>query len=155
MKKIILSFALIFTIMLVPIINVNALEGHNITYIDEVYDDGSYIEISIISSVSNARTISTHKKTASFKDSNGKVLWSVTVTGTFNYNGKTSTCTNSSVTTSNNSLTWKLSNAKASKSGNTANASVTAKQYHSDGKTVIRTINKTVKLTCDKNGKLS
>ena len=40
-------------------------------------------------------------------------------------------------------------------SGNTASASVTAKQYHSNGTTVLKTVNKTVKLTCDKNGNLS
>lgn len=54
----------------------------------------------------------------------------------------------------NNSTKWKLSNTKASKSGLTAIASVTAKLYNNSG-SLLGMINKTVKLTCDKNGNLS
>ncbi len=147
---------IIFLLMIcmMPFSNVKALENTN-TYIEETFDDGSYIEIVIDDGNTNARTSITKKKTATYKGSDGTALWSVTVTGTFNYNGTTSSCTSSSVSTANYSSTWKLSNKKASKSGATASASVTAKQYHSNGTTVLRTINKTVKLTCDKNGKLS
>lgn len=124
------------------------------TYIEERFEDGSYIEITIDYGISNARATTTKSKTTTYKGADGTALWSVTVKGTFNYNGSSSTCTSSSVSTKNYSTSWKLSNAKASKSGSTAIASVTAKQYHQDG-TVLRTINKTVKLTCDKNGNLS
>ncbi len=88
----------------------------------------------------------THSKTATYKGEDGTKYWSITVKGTFTYNGNTSSCTSSSVSTKNYSTTWKLSNAVASKSGATASASVTAKQYHSNGD-IYRTINKTVNLT--------
>lgn len=152
------KFKIIFLMLIllcIPISNVNALESiQQNTYIEERFEDGSYIEISIDYGNSNARTTTTKSKTATYKGADGTALWSITVKGTFNYNGSSSTCTNSSVSTKNYSTSWKLSNATSSKSGSTASASVTAKQYHQDG-TILRTINKTVKLTCDKNGNLS
>ena len=154
MKKILKTIALSLILCMVPFHNVKALEN-NTSYIEEIFEDGSYIEITIHEENTNARSSTTKKKTATYKGSSGTVYQSVTVQGTFNYDGKTSTCTSSSISTANYSSTWKLSNKKASKSGNTASASVTAKQYHSNGTTVLQTINKTVKLTCDKNGKLS
>ncbi len=154
MKKILKTIALSLILCMVPFHNVKALEN-NTSYIEEIFEDGSYIEITIHEENTNARSSTTKKKTATYKGSSGTVYWSVTVQGTFNYDGKTFTCTSSSISTANYSSTWKLSNKKASKSGNTASASVTAKQYHSNGTTVLQTINKTVKLTCDKNGKLS
>ncbi len=144
----------LFIVCMMSFSNVKALENTN-TYIEETFDDGSYIEIIIDEGNPNARTSITKKKTATYKGSDGTAYWSVTVKGTFNYNGTTSSCTSSSVSTANYSSTWKLSNKKASKSGATASASVTAKQYHSNGTTVLKTINKTVNLTCDKNGRLS
>lgn len=154
MKKIFMALLIVCTLFFVPISNVSALEN-TVTYIEEEFNDGSYIEVTIDYSNLNARSTTTRSKTATYKGSDGTSYWSVTVTGTFTYNGQTSSCTNSSASTKNYSTTWRLSNLNASKSGATAIASVTAKQYHSNGTTVLRTINKTVKLTCDKNGNLS
>lgn len=154
MKKILKIMALSLIICMIPFHNVKALEN-NTSYIEEIFDDGSYIEITINEGNTNARSSITKKKTATYKGSSGTVYWSITVQGRFNYDGKTSTCTSSLVSTANYSSTWKLSNKQASKSSNTAIASVTAKQYHSNGTTILKTINKTVKLTCDKNGNLS
>jgi len=148
-----MALLIVCALFFVPISNVSALEN-TITYIEEEFDDGSYIEVTIDYGNLNARSTTTRSKTATYKGVDGTIYWSVTVKGTFSYNGKTSSCTSSSVSTKNYSTTWKLSNAKASKSGATAIASVTAKQYHQDGE-LYRTINKTVKLTCDENGKLS
>lgn len=142
-------------LLCIPISNVSALENtRQYTYIEETFDDGTYIEITIEYDNIQTRSTTTKSKTATYKSEKGTSLWSVTVKGTFTYNGSTSTCTSSSVSTKNYSASWKLINAKSWKSGATASASVTAKQYHQDG-TVLRTINKTVKLTCDKNGNLS
>lgn len=154
MKRILKIIILSLIVCMIPFHNVKALEN-NTSYIEEIFDDGSYIEITIDEGNTNTRSSITKKKTATYKGSSGIVYWSVTVQGTFNYNGKTSTCTSSSVSTANYSSVWKLSNKKASRSGAIASASVTAKQYHSNGTTVLQTINKTVKLTCDKNGNLS
>lgn len=75
-------------------------------------------------------------------------MWSVSVTGTFTYNGSSCTCTKATVSTTKPSSTWSLSNKKASKSGNKAIASVTG---HAPGVTVTRTVT----LTCSATGKLS
>ena len=60
----------------------------------EYLDDGTYFEITIeeVPSIARASPI-TGKKTAKQKSANGTVLWSVTVTCTFSYNGKTAKCT--------------------------------------------------------------
>ncbi|BFK22571.1 hypothetical protein F300043A5_08660 [Massilimicrobiota timonensis] len=158
MKNIIKKFfvSLICISAMMTISNVNALDYiDTYTYIEEEFDDGSYIEVTVEQSNVLTRASSiTGKKTASYKGSSGTIYWSVTVTGTFTYNGTTASCTKSSVSTKNNSVSWKLSNAKSSKSGATALASVTAKQHHQDG-TVLKTVNQTVKLTCSASGKLS
>ena len=153
-KKIIISLMCITAMITVS--NVNALDNIDVyTYIEEEFADGSYIEVTIEQSHNLARSTTIQgKKTASYKGSDGTTYWSVTVTGTFTYNGTTASCTQSLVSTKNNSVSWKLSNAKASKSGATALASVTAKQYHQDG-TVLKTVNKTVQLTCSASGNLS
>ena len=142
MKNIIKKFfvSLICISAMMTISNVNALDYiDTYTYIEEEFDDGSYIEVTVEQSNVLTRASSiTGKKTASYKGSSGTIYWSVTVTGTFTYNGTTASCTKSSVSTKNNSVSWKLSNAKSSKSGATALASVTAKQHHQDG-TVLKT----------------
>lgn len=146
---------LMFMLLCIPVSNISAFENdEHYTYIEESFNDGSYIEITIDCNSTNTRSNITKSKTATYKRANGTSLWSVTVKGVFNYNGSTSSCTNSSVSTKTYSTSWKLSNASSSKSDATAIAKVTAKEYHQNG-TVLRAINKTVKLTCDKNGNLS
>lgn len=75
-------------------------------------------------------------------------MWSISVTGTFSYNGSSCTCTKATVSTTKPSSMWSLSNKKASKSGNKAIASVTG---HAPGVTVTRTVT----LTCSPSGNLS
>lgn len=146
---------MMFILLCIPTTHVMALENSTqYSYIEQVFDDGSYIEITIDDPIVNTRASVTKSKTATYKGSDGTALWSVTVKGTFSYNGSSSSCTSSSVSTKNYSTKWKLSNAKASKSGSTAFASVIAKLYNNGG-SLLGTINKTVKLTCDKNGNLS
>lgn len=124
-------------------------------YIEEVFEDGSYIETHIVQDVNFARSSTTSgKKTSNYKDSSGVVLWSVTVSGTFTYNGSSATCTSSSISTTCPSSNWKLSDKRAFKFNNVAYASVIAKEYKALN-ICVKTVDKTVALTCDKNGKLS
>lgn len=125
----------------------------------EYYDDGSYI-VTTIEDISSSPGISfssststTKSKTVRYYNSEDTVMWYVKVTGTFTYGNGTSKCTSSSVTAKSYATTWKVTNKSASKSGNTAIATATAKQYF-DG-TVIKTINRTVKLTCSPTGVFS
>lgn len=120
----------------------------------EYFDDGSYIVTTITEepSVSFARATSTKtaSKTATYKSSSGASLWSVTITGTFSYNGSSAKCTAASVSTNIYNNAWKISNKSASKSGSTAIATATGKQYKNGS--ILSQIEKTVKLTCSKNG---
>ena len=90
----------------------------------------------------------TAAKTEKYKNASGEVMWSVSVTGTFSYNGSSCTCTKATSSTTKPSSMWSLSNKKVSKSGNKAIASVTG---HAPGVTVTRTVT----LTCSPSGKLS
>ena len=120
----------------------------------EYLDDGTYFEITIeeVPSIARASTI-TGKKTAKQKSANGTVLWSVTVTGTFSYNGKTAKCTKATDSVTSPGPYWSSASSSASKSGATAKATATAKKTV-NGR-VTQKVTKTIKLTCSPSGKLS
>ncbi len=127
------------------------------TTVIETFEDGSYIESTVYENSGISFRSATQKKsghkTNTYKSSTGKTIWSVTVKGYFSYNGKGSSCLSSSVSTSCPNSHWKIANSSSNKSGATATASATAKKYL-DGK-YIQSVTRTVKLTCNKSGKLS
>ena len=127
----------------------------------EYLEDGSFFETTVkseptpflgITALSNATTV-TKSKTTKYKNASGVVQWYVKVTGTFRYGGGSSTCTACSVTAESKSASWKVSNRNCSHSGSTASASATGKHY--EGSTIIKTVKKTVKLTCSPSGEFS
>ena len=145
-KKIITILCISFLAFSHSVLNASAFET-NPTRIE--LENEYYLETVITTNHTQARSsIRSGTKTATYKDINGKALWSITV------NEKSATCTSSTYSKSNYSTSWKLSNAKASKNGATASASITAKQYHQNG-SILKTIDKTVKLTCSPTGSLS
>lgn len=145
-KKIITILCISFLAFSHSVLNASAFET-NPTRIE--LENEYYLETVITTNHTQARSsIRSGTKTATYKDINGKALWSITV------NEKSATCTSSTYSKSNYSTRWKLSNAKASKNGATASASITAKQYHQNG-SILKTIDKTVKLTCSPTGSLS
>lgn len=151
-KKIITILCISFLAFSHSVLNASAFET-NPTRVE--LENGYYLETVITTNHTQARSsIRSGTKTATYKDINGKALWSITVNGKFTYNGKSVTCTNSTYSKANYSTSWKLSNAKASKNGATASASIRAKQYHQNG-SILKTIDKTVKLTCSPTGSLS
>lgn len=128
-----------------------------ISYIEEVYADGSYWKVTIeehaIPSLRAAQSKS-GSKTGKYMDKNGKVLWSVTVTGKFTYNGTSASCTKSSVSVLNGSINWTVSDQSAWRSEATAYASAIGHEKNSLGHNV-RNIYRQVFLTCSPRGKLS
>ena len=124
----------------------------------EYFDDGSYIVTTITEepTVSFARATSTKtaSKTATYKSSSGASLWSVTVTGTFSYNGSSAKCTAVTGSASSNSSYWKVSSPSCSKSNASASATATGKQYNTSG-TITRSVSRTATLSCSASGKLS
>lgn len=155
-RKIITVLCISFLTFSHSILNVSAFETNPTRiYTKEKLENGYYLETIITNYCTQAKSsIKSGTKTATYRDTNGKALWSITVNGKFTYNGKSATCTSSTYSKANYSTSWKLSNAKASKNGATASASITAKLYHQNG-SILKTIDKTVKLTCSPNGSLS
>lgn len=123
----------------------------------EYLNDGSYIETTITeektSYSARATTTINGSKKITHKSSNGEVLWTATLKGTFTYTGSSSACTASSITYSVVNDNWKITSATASKSGNKATGDITAKHYLLG--MPIKTVEKTVTLTCNSSGMLS
>ena len=124
----------------------------------EYFDDGSYIVTTITEepAVSFARATSTKtaSKTATYKSSSGASLWSVTVTGTFSYNGSSAKCTAVTGKASSNSSYWKVSSPSCSKLNASASATAIGKQYNTSG-AITRSVSRTATLSCSASGKLS
>lgn len=123
----------------------------------EYLPDGSYF-VSVIetddNSVSLRSTTTTKSKTATYYDANGAARWYVKVTGTFTYGNGTSKCISSTVSAkSYDTATWRISSQSASRNGNKATATASAKQYQSSQ--YLQTVSKTVTLTCSSTGKFS
>ena len=92
----------------------------------ERFEDGSYTVTTLWEEIPagvapNAVTSTkTGSKTKEWYDSDGEVLWSFTLHGTFTYGSGTSSCTGASYTHSEPGSGWSLDSASTRKSGNTA-----------------------------------
>ncbi len=120
----------------------------------EILPNGDRIETELITydQPEGAKTIAGGQKTKSYKNSSGAVMWTVTVYGTFNYTGSYATCTSATCSTTCTGSGWSIVSSSASKSGNTAMATATAKHNY-NGITYNRTLS--VVLSCNPNGLLS
>lgn len=124
----------------------------------EILPDGTYYEITITENTSpivffSSTQTKSGSKTVAYKNTNGNTLWSVKVTGTFTYTGSSSKCTSSSVSAISYYSGWRITSKSATKSGNVATAKATAKMYEND--TAVKTVTKSVTLTCSSKGVLS
>ena len=161
-RKRIVYTSVVFALLFAFVFPVSAAEKDSgvpsLSYIEEVFEDGSYFQVTIMETSSDAVRRATNTKTGSkvynYVDSNHKSLWTITVKGSFTYNGSTSKCTKSSVSVKSYVSNWTVSGAKAWKSGSTAYASAQGKMKNVLGQTS-RTVNKQVSLTCSPSGKLS
>lgn len=129
----------------------------------EYLSDGSYYETVIIQeltplmvdaapSLSKSKTI-TGSKTTYYKNSSGKVMWYVKVTGIFTYGGGSAKCTNASVTAESKNSAWKVSNKSSWKTSNKAFAKATGTHYFSGMPK--ESFTRTVTLICSATGKMS
>lgn len=160
MKKI-LSVILIATLLFVTVSVVTVSAENEVVVSREViYDpDGSYTEIIVIEKIDNIMPCAeTYTKSGSkqynHRDSNGSILWTFILNGTFTVRaGVSATCTNASYSTSNIASGWSLDSASTGKSANKAIGNATFKYK------VLLITSKTedisVTLSCDGNGNLS
>ena len=92
-------------------------------------------------------------KYAEYYDKNGNLLWTVYLTGYFSYDGVTAKCTDSSVSYKISDDDWKMLSMDNIEEENTAKGSFTLKQYKLG--VPLKTIERKLNITCDKNGKLN
>lgn len=158
MKKIISLFLVV--VMVLSIFSISVYAKNDMKLISEeikYLDDGYYVVVTITEEDvnSSARATSTVTGTKSFGlyNSDDEILVTLKTTGTFTYTGSSATCTSASASYIIHNDAWKVPTATASKSGNVATGTFTAKHYVLFIAT--QTINETVKLTCSKTGTLS
>jgi len=152
MKKIIINILIVISCVF-PM-NVFALEDN--TDIQIVYlGDGIYVETVIEESNITlfATQTKTGTKTNTYKNASGNVLYTLSVTGTFEYTGSSSKCTAASVSATSKDAAWKVGSKSASKTLNKAIANATMNHYY-NGK-LVQTVNASVTLSCSATGKLS
>lgn len=138
------------TILCVPVSAASLPEASKTTI--EYLDNGDYIETIIKWEEPSARATKSGSKTRNYKNSSGDILWSVKVTGTFTYNGTTSSCTSCSHSTSAPGTNWTIKSSSSSKSGSTATARAVATL--TIGSTS-QDYSMSVSLTCSASGTLS
>lgn len=155
MKKISIIAGIILCLHLIFAPIMTAQAATNETLADDTLYYETVIEetASFSPMASNTAKTKIGYKTTYCKNANGTVLWSVTVTARFSYNGATATCISSSISTTIKDSSWKISNKYSTRCSNYGTATATANKY-SSGK-IINTITKTVKLTCSPTGTLS
>ncbi len=124
----------------------------------EYFEDGSYVIISIESSMGDkefsvATTSTTATKTYKYYNADNVAQWYVAVTGTFNYGDGMSRCIRSSVSAESYSSNWEIAEKTASKSLHTAMATATA-EYYINGN-LKETIIREVRLSCSPTGEFS
>lgn len=140
--------------------NAATIQEQMILYEKEELDNGYYIE-TILTQNSTlpdrasilATSTKSGKKTAYCKNADGDVMWSISVHGTFTYNGTTSKCTAVSMSKTISNSNWTVSDTSSSKSGNTCKATGTGTLKASG--VVIQSITKTITLKCAADGTLS
>lgn len=150
MKKVLsILFAALFLLVLIPSAPVKAETTTDVVY----FEDGSYVVTVLQEYSTRSSNQKTASKSSTLYDPNGRSVATLTVRGTFRYDGTTATCTASTYTHQIHNSSWSLSSGSASKSGNTATAKGTFARkvlgITTDSKTL------TVSLSCDKNGNLS
>ena len=119
------------------------------------YDDGSYLVISTMEMPETRAGNTTGGSTkATYYNSDHVLQWTVTLYGSFTYNGSSSTCTKASINvTISGSDGWSCTSKTADSSGSSAVGSATIIRTVSGEVVSTRTV--LLQLTCDRNGKLS
>ena len=147
-------FSLLFIVVItasvfLPRFNANAARIQNESI--EYFADGSY-GVTILSPATDEQTKGSVTKTKAYQyyDNNNVLQWTVKLTASFTYNGVTATCNSATTAFNNNNSAWHITKADASYSGSTATGDFTVKKYFAG--IPIKTVNKTLTLTCTPGG---
>lgn len=157
MKKRLLSIticAILALTLILPVVQASAVQPLDHGSRDVVMlPDGSYIITEIHEESGSAFRASSEKtkngsKTSTVYSATGNKLYSITVHGSFTYNGSTASAESSSYSYTVDSALWSFSSGYSSCSGATARASGTFQS-------VLQSKTQTVSLTCSATGTLS
>lgn len=140
-----------------PVISfANTKEERIISIEIQKMDNGDYIEVitseAISQRMSKAMKLKSGSKIVNYKNASGNIMWYVKETGTFSYTGSISECIDDEVHAESYNSAWKITSRSSDRYGNTATGNATAKQYF-DG-SVIKTISRTVNVSCSATGEI-
>lgn len=133
-RTITLLFCIIFLVGSITFTPISVQATDTDTYSNiEVLDNGYYYE-TIIEDKEMPITVGTRAttqyvtktKTTQLKDSNGSVLWSVSIQATFSYDGTTSKCISCTPSATAYASSWSIKSVTSNKSGNSATATAIA-----------------------------
>lgn len=113
----------------------------------EYLENGDYIVREVFEPAMQPRSGKTGSSVETYRNASGTAIWAVTVTGTFTYNGSTSSATSSSASVEIYNTNASFISKNASYSGNTARA--TGSVRYGGYTTTL-----TASVSCDKNGNL-
>ena len=91
-------------------------------------------------------------KYAAYYDSKGNLLWTVYLSADFTFDGKASECTNVSTSYTIKDSDWRVISSECEKAEGTATGCFTVKQYKLG--VPLKEIERTLTLTCDKDGNI-
>ena len=153
MKRIIASILL--AVLIIGCLPTNTLAASTQTQKENIilFEDGSYITITLTETGNRATNTKTGTKTYSYTDENGDTAWKAVLTGTFTYTGSSATCTASSCNVTIYNSAWYVVSKTATKSGNKALADLTMGR-----KLLGITVSKkaiALQITCSASGTLS
>lgn len=104
----------------------------------------------IISKLFAKQSSVTKTKYCNYYDSNGKLLWSVSLKGTFTYNHRKALCVSSEVSYEIRDKDWTMLSYDSSEENDTAKGEFSIRQYKLG--VPLKFIKKELTLTCDKEG---
>lgn len=160
MKKCIISLftilSLVCAINIAPL-SVNASDNAS-SITTEMIEDGYYFETIIEDEECSMAPMATTQyitktKTTKLKNSNGDVMWAVSIKATFSYNGSTSKCTSCTPSATSYASAWSIKSVTSSKSGNSATATAIAAYSLPTGTSQLSS--KSVTITCSATGVVS
>lgn len=124
--------------------------------------DGDYIIETVIAGEDSAhppyaafagvQTI-TRTKTTYIRNASGDVLWYVSITAAFEYNGSSAKCIRCSCDAKSENSSWKIKSYSCSKSGNSATAA--AKATHTGALGISQDYTQSVTIQCSAAGEIS
>lgn len=130
------------------------LQAEAAQYEVQYFEDGSYLVTYILTTEDALYSSSKNgSKVNTFHAADGTVVWEVKLTGSFTYNGSSSSCTKASCSVSHYTSDWYTISKSSSKSGNTAYGDATIGEKVLG--VTVRKVPVSLSLSCDANGKLS